>query len=56
MVFGTLIQADRRLRQEYGTPSTPLITVYDTVNPTLKHMKLRIFSLRLLGIRRSNLD
>ena len=31
--------------------SRPLITVYDTVNPALKHMKLRIFFLRLLRIR-----
>ena len=28
-----------------------LIMVYDTVSPALKHMKLRIFSLRLLWIR-----
>ena len=27
-----------------------LITVYDTVNPALKYMKLRIFSLDFLGI------
>ena len=30
--------------------SRPLITVYNTANPALKHMKLLIFSLDFLGI------